>query len=199
MILIADDHALVSETIAAYLEQSGLQNVVTVQSLDEALAKAAASESLELVLLDWRMPGMEGLQGLSRMKDVVTDAPVAMMSGMASPEIAQEAISMGAAGFVPKTLGAKSLVSTIRLIMSGETYVPFEFMKDAGREAIPNLTRREAEVLRCVCAGKPNKQIARELELKEVTVKLHVKTMCRKLGAANRTQAAMIARDRQLV
>ncbi|WP_439109750.1 response regulator transcription factor [Lentibacter sp.] len=199
MILIADDHVLVSETIAAYLEQSGLQNIVTVQSLDEALAKAAASESLELVLLDWRMPGMEGLQGLSRMKDVVTDAPVAMMSGMASPEIAQEAISMGAAGFVPKTLGAKSLVSTIRLIMSGETYVPFEFMKDAGREAIPNLTRREAEVLRCVCAGKPNKQIARELELKEVTVKLHVKTMCRKLGAANRTQAAMIARDRQLV
>lgn len=199
MILIADDHALVSETIAAYLEQAGLENIVTVQNLDEALSVAATVDALELVLLDWRMPGMEGLQGLSRMKELVANTPVAMMSGLASPEIAQEALSLGAAGFVPKTLGAKSLVSTIRLIMSGETYVPFDFMTEAGRETTPNLTRREAEVLRCVCAGKPNKQIARELDLKEVTVKLHVKTMCRKLGASNRTQAAMIARDRQLV
>ena len=145
------------------------------------------------------MPGMDGLQGLALMKDANDGRPVAILSGMASPQIARDAIAAGAAGFVPKTLGAKSMISAIRFMAAGETFVPYEFMQQTEAKTVANLTERETEVLRGLCEGKSNKEIARDLDLQEVTVKLHVKTLCRKLDAKNRTQAAMIARDRKLV
>jgi DNA-binding NarL/FixJ family response regulator len=142
---------------------------------------------------------MDGLQGLERMKVANGDKPVAILSGTASPQIAKDAIAAGAAGFVPKTLGAKSMVSAIRFMAAGETFVPYEFMQQVDAKTVANLTERETEVLRGLCEGKSNKEIARDLDLQEVTIKLHVKTLCRKLDAKNRTQAAMIARDRKLV
>ena len=106
---------------------------------------------------------------------------------------------MGASGFVPKTLGAKSMMSAIRLMLAGEIFVPFDFMRQADQKTVANLTERETQVLDGLCAGKSNKEIARDLDLQEVTIKLHVKTLCRKLDAKNRTQAAMIAKERDLL
>ncbi|MDD9920869.1 MAG: response regulator transcription factor, partial [Boseongicola sp.] len=143
--------------------------------------------------------GMDGLAGLARMKEANDGRPVAILSGTATPQVARDAIDAGAAGFVPKTLGAKSMVSAIRFMAAGETYVPYDFMQQADAKTVANLTERETDVLRGLCEGKSNKEIARDLDLQEVTIKLHVKTLCRKLDAKNRTQAAMIARDRQLV
>ena len=91
------------------------------------------------------------------------------------------------------------MVSAIRFMAAGETFVPYSFMQEAEAKTVANLTERETEVLRGLCEGKSNKEIARDLDLQEVTIKLHVKTLCRKLDAKNRTQAAMIARDRKLV
>ena len=198
-ILIADDHDLVRDTIAMFLEAEGMAEIVSVEDLEAAIEATDKTGSFDLVLLDYNMPGMDGLQGLTRMMDANDDRPVAILSGSASPKTAMDAIAAGAAGFVPKTLGAKSMVSAIRFMAAGETFVPYDFMQQAEAKTVANLTERETDVLRGLCEGKSNKEIARDLDLQEVTIKLHVKTLCRKLDAKNRTQAAMIARDRKLV
>jgi two-component system nitrate/nitrite response regulator NarL len=125
---------------------------------------------------------------------------VALISGAASREIAEQALEMGAAGFLPKTLPAKSLVNAVKFMAMGEQYAPIDFMTAPEEEAPVNalaskLSERELQVLRGLTEGKSNKEIARDLDLTEPTIKLHMKTLYRKVGASNRTQAALIARD----
>ena len=198
-ILIADDHGLVRDTIALFLETEGVEEIMRAESLAEALETVCAAGCFDLVLLDYNMPGMMGLTGLARMKAANEGRPVAILSGTATPTIAREAIAAGAAGFLPKTLDARTMISAIHLMVAGRTYVPFDFLEREAARTVGNLTERETEVLRGLCEGKSNKEIARDLTLQEVTIKLHVKTLCRKLDARNRTQAAMIARDLSLV
>jgi DNA-binding NarL/FixJ family response regulator len=198
-VLVADDHDLVRETIAAFLEREGFDEVRMASTLDEALAATKASGAFDLVLIDYDMPGMNGLEGLKRMMQANGGNPVALMSGAASTTVAEQALAMGAAGFVPKTLGSKSMVAAARFMIAGETFAPMSMMKKEVAKKDLLLSPREVDVLRGICEGKSNKEIARDHDLQEVTVKLHVKTMSRKLGAKNRTHAAMIARDRHLV
>lgn len=128
---------------------------------------------------------------------------MAIISGIEKRDIAQAAIDAGACGFIPKTLSAKSMVNAIRFMALGETYLPIDFMTQM-EESTENplqqlLSGREQDVLRGLLDGKSNKEIARDLDIRETTVKLHVKTLYRKLGVANRTQAAMVARDRGFI
>ncbi len=198
-ILLADDHELVRDTIAAFLEREADMDLTTCQDVAGACAVLDADGPVDLVLLDYSMPGMNGLDGLKTILDKNDGNPVAIMSGTASKSVAQDALDQGAIGFLPKTMGAKSLVNAVRFMASGETFVPVAFMTAEDTEEInplaQNLTQRELEVLGGLCAGKSNKEIARDLDLQEVTIKLHVKTLCRKLDAKNRTQAAMIAKE----
>jgi two-component system nitrate/nitrite response regulator NarL len=145
------------------------------------------------------MPGMNGLDGLGRMRAANADKPVAILSGTTTRALAEEAIAAGAAGFVPKTLASKSMITAARFMAAGEVYAPFNFMQQKSETASELLTSRELEVLQGICRGQSNKEIALDYNLHEATVKLHAKTLCRKLGAKNRTHAAMIARDRNLV
>ena len=195
-LLIADDHDLVRDTIAAFLSAAGMELVRTAASLPDAL-DCMAKEPFDLVLLDYNMPGMNGFEGLTRALAVSGGRPVAVISGSASRELAAEAVRSGAAGFVPKTMPAKAMVAAVRHMASGETFTPIGLLQsETGLgEGQGNLTRRELDVLRGICVGKSNKEIARDLDLQEVTVKLHVKTLSRKLDARNRTHAAMIARS----
>lgn len=194
-ILVADDHDLVRETIAAYLEAEGFHDVRLASDVDGALELIAVCQ-FDLVLVDYEMPGMNGLSGLARLIAANRPGATALISGAISPEAAAAALEMGAAGFVPKTLGSRNLVAAVKSMIRGEVFAPVSLIA-SGVEKL--LSGRELEVLRGVCAGKSNKEIARDYGLQEVTVKLHVKTMSRKLGAKNRTHAAMIARDRKLV
>ncbi|MBB4303171.1 DNA-binding NarL/FixJ family response regulator [Rhodobium orientis] len=198
-ILIADDHELVRDTICAFLEREGDVRVSTASDFGEAIAKIDTEGPYDLVILDYNMPGMEGLESLAHAKDRNMGNPVGIISGTANRSVAEEALAAGAAGFLPKTLAAKSLIHAVRFMAAGEQYAPIDFMRaqdgDDDNPLAPKLSKRESEVLKGLMRGASNKEIARELDLQEVTVKLHVKTLCRKLDARNRTQAAMIAKD----
>lgn len=198
-ILLADDHDLVRDTLAAFLEAEGGITVEAVEDLDQVLAAVARNGAYDLVLLDYTMPGMNGLAGLTRTMAANDGKPVAIMSGTAPRAVAQEALDAGAIGFLPKTLPAKSLVNAIRFMAAGEVYAPVKFMTtediDETHPLAKKLSTREMQVLGGLCRGLANKEIARELDLQEVTIKLHVKTLCTKLEAKNRTHAAMIAKE----
>lgn len=200
-LLLADDHALIRDTLNAFFEREDDFTVVTSEDLPSALRKLEEDGPFDVILLDYAMPGMNGLEGFSEMRSR-TDAPVAIMSGTASRRIADEALSMGAAGFVPKTIGARSLIHAVRLMGAGEVFAPVQLMNEPktsdAAELRNKLTGREIEVLEGLSKGLANKEIARDLGLQEVTVKLHVKNLCRKMDAKNRTQAALIARDADL-
>ena len=200
-ILLADDHDLIRETIADFLAVKGFDAVSLAASLDGALGCIKESGPYDLVLLDYRMPGMNGLEGLERAIAANAPKPVAVLSGSTSRVVAEAAVRAGAIGFMPKTLGARNMVSAIRLMIAGKTYLPLGVFPEEPQEGPEGfqLSRREADVLRGICEGKSNKEIARDHDLQEVTVKLHVKTLGRKLGARNRTHAAMIARDYRLI
>jgi DNA-binding NarL/FixJ family response regulator len=198
-VLLADDHDLVLETLASFLTAEGGFEIETCGSLDAACEKISNDIAYDLVLLDYTMPGMNGLEGLKKAIDASFGRPVALMSGTATKTIAQDAIDSGAIGFLPKTMAAKSMVNAVRFMLMGETYIPLDFLNaEEEVEDIPlakQLSERELQVLGGLCKGYSNKEIARELDLQEVTIKLHVKTLCRKIQAKNRTHAAMIAKE----
>jgi DNA-binding NarL/FixJ family response regulator len=190
---------MVRETIASYLETEGRAAVVTVPDYLSAMKILSNKDPFDLVLLDFEMPGMNGIKGLSEAIKNFPDQAFAILSGTAPNKIAQEAVEMGAIGFLPKTMAAKSLVNAVRFMVAGETFVPASVLSMDGdvkeSEFSRQLSQREKQVLRGLCRGQSNKEIARDLELQEVTIKLHVRTLCKKLNAKNRTQIALIARD----
>lgn len=198
-ILIADDHDLVRETLAAFLERETDIDVYTSEDLQSATAQIRKDGPFDLVLLDYTMPGMNGLTGLETAIKINENHPVTLMSGTAPKAIAQKALDLGAIGFLPKTMGAKSLINAVRFMAAGDVYAPVKFMTDDSNEELnplaKGLSARELQVLGGLCQGLANKEIARDLELQEVTIKLHVKTLCRKLNAKNRTHAAMMAKE----
>ncbi|QGX98390.1 DNA-binding response regulator [Roseovarius faecimaris] len=197
-LLLADDHDLVRETLAEYLRQQGGFIVICARTFEEAVDLYAKHDHFDLILLDYSMPGMDALTGLERMRELA-DCPVALLSGTAPREIARRALKRGAAGFLPKTLAPVDMVAAVHAMLAGEVYLPIDFL--AGRGGTPmivSLTPRETDVLQGIVEGKSNKEIARDLDIQEVTVKLHLKTLSRKLGARNRTHAAMLARDQGL-
>jgi two-component system, NarL family, nitrate/nitrite response regulator NarL len=201
-VLIADDHDLVRDMLVMLLQSFGGIETSTAADLQQACALIDSQERYDLIMLDLNMPGMNGLVGLRHAMDMHGGQRVALLSGTATREIAQEALEMGAAGFVPKTLPAKSMINAVKFMTMGEQFVPIEFLTAQSMpEAHPladKLTPRELQMLKGLTEGKSNKEIARDFEISEPTVKLHMKTLYRKLDASNRTQAAMIAHEAKL-
>lgn len=199
-ILIADDHDLLRDTLVIYLQSEGGIETATAPDLPSVVKILDEGTPFDLVLLDFSMPGMNGLEGMKRVMAMPGRHRVALISGTANRETAEDALAAGAAGFLPKTLSARSLVNAVRFMSMGEQYAPLEFMRAHAEDGSDHplarqLSRRELEVLEGLTHGKSNKEIARDLDIREPTVKLHVKTLYRKIGAANRTQAAMIAKE----
>ena len=201
-ILIADDHHLVRDTIAAYLSSVDGFSVQTAANLDDALTLMAGIDAFDLLILDYNMPGMDGLHGLELARKAFPATRVALMSGVANREVANKAMDQGAIGFIPKSLTAVSLVNAIKFVLSGERYFPFDFETSGNKApltgAFASLSERELETLEQLCIGLSNKEIARNLGVQEVTVKLHVKNVLAKLDVSNRTQAALLAKEKHL-
>lgn len=198
-VLVADDHDMVREAIAAYLSTEGEFDVEAVCDADGAFASLKSESAFDLVLLDYQMPGMSGIETLKKALEANGGKGVAIMSGSAPPHLAQEVLDAGAIGFVPKTIGGLSLLNAVRFMCAGEIYVPHDLLREGltapTHPLLEDLTQREVEVLEGLCKGQSNKEIARDLGLQEVTIKLHVRTLCRKLDARNRTQAALAAKS----
>ncbi|TRD20677.1 response regulator transcription factor [Palleronia caenipelagi] len=197
-ILIADDHGLLIDIFSQYLEGTGEFTVESAADLGGALVKVRTSGPFDLVLLDFSMPGMRGLEGLRRILKLEQGPRVAIISGTISASVAREALSQGAVGIIPKDISAEEFIMAVRNMVNGNRYWPRSLGAEgdkANRSLQELLSPREMQVLERLTRGLSNKEIGRELEVSEATVKLHVKTLYRKIDAANRTQAAMIGRD----
>ncbi|MGB0735339.1 MAG: response regulator transcription factor [Paracoccaceae bacterium] len=201
-ILVADDHEMILDIARMYLDQQGDMSVVTVPDLDAALNAFREEGPFDVVILDYQMPGMDGLAGLQKMVSLAGDLPVAIITGNATRNLMNQSLDAGAAGIISKSLPMRSLANSIRFIHSGETYLPLYLMQDEpNKKAVDSgpLSGREMTVLGHLGEGRKNKEIASTLGLSEGTVKMHVMSICRKLEATNRTQAVVIARDMGLL
>lgn len=200
-VLIADDHQLVREMISSFLSSQPGFLVSVAESYQDAYKMLHESEPFDVVLLDVQMQGMEGIRTVETLVREFSSSSIVIFSGVATNQFIQEALKAGAKGYIPKTLPFKSLLTTIRLVASGESFVPSSFVTRDKREDVAkkfSLSESELSVLRMVCAGLANKEIAREMETTEVLIKMHMRGICKRLGAKNRTQAAVIALREQL-
>jgi len=211
-LLIADDHTLFRDAMVEFIRRDDPTARVTVaKSHTEAMELLTDLSDVDLVLLDLRMPGMSGLEGITKMRQTYPGQKVAILSGTAEEEDVKGAMELGAVAYFPKTMSATSLIKAIQLVLNGERYVPLGQGADimpshyAGEPArkmpgpdsavLTALTPREREVLQYLVRGVSNKEIARDLNLQLPTIKLHVAGICRKLKVQNRTQAALIAQN----
>ncbi|WP_404385877.1 LuxR C-terminal-related transcriptional regulator [Caenispirillum salinarum] len=205
-VVLADDHELVRSGLRPFLEE--LADSVEVEEhgdLDGLLAGAAAAD---LVIMDLRMPGVEGAACLTRVTKAFAPAPVVVLSASQAVDDILAVARAGLAAYLPKTMPGPAMVAALRLVLLGERYFPASAFEAAGgsgdsillREAParkPNplglLSAREREILEHMIEGETNKAIAKSLTLQEITVKVHLRNIYRKMGAANRTQAVRIA------
>ncbi|WP_051294670.1 response regulator [Gemmobacter nectariphilus] len=194
-VLIADDHLLLRETLVHFLSREPGFSVSTAGSLAETLSRIATDGPFDVVLLDVVMPGMQGLPGVSEVVAANAGGAVVVMSGNVQRSFVEGAMQRGAKGYVPKTLPARALAEAMRQVASGRSYLPVDLYSGVpapAPEGLSHLSPQELRVLRYLCQGLSNKEIAREMDIGEVTVKTHMRAICTKLGARNRTQAALI-------
>ena len=211
-ILFADDHTLVREGICPFLHELAPNvEVLEADTLPAAEQRASDAGHLDLILLDLKMPGMDGFNGVSRFTKSHPDVPIVILSGHYNRNDVIAALDYGISGYIPKNIGGMAMVNALRLVLSGEKYLPSEAFSDHGSdedESIINpptlppkppldpkfstLTQREAEILAHLIEGETNKHIARSLNLQEITVKIHVRNIYRKIGAQNRARAVRI-------
>ena len=193
-ILLADDHPLFADALRVLIERNLPASALTVvPDLDAAVRALAAGTPYDLAILDLHMPGANGFEGIERIRARSPDMPFAVISGAATPADVSRALQLGARGFLPKTLPPHVLAAALQVLAAGGTYVPANYAATQPQPApagVPGLTPREAEVLTLLAAGRANKEIGRALDLQEITVKLHVRNIFRKLGVRNRVEAA---------
>jgi DNA-binding NarL/FixJ family response regulator len=204
-ILIADDHPLFRAALADLIRRTPeFELVGAVEALDPALI-LLAERPCDLALLDLRMPGMTDLSVLSALRAKHPDTKLALISGNLDSEAVSDGLKNGVVGFLPKSFDPPVILAAIRLILSGAIYVPHELAALASDPAPAsaasgepsNLTEREREILTMMVAGASHKEIARSLELAEITIKLHAQRIVKKLGVRNRAAAiARAVRDR---
>ncbi len=188
-VLLVDDENLVREALADFLARV-LSVEVTAHADCKGALVALRGGGFDLVLLDIRLPGTDGLACLERMLKSA-DVPVLMLTGHLDHKKMRMAFALGAKGVVSKNLDPELLIKVVDLVMAGMTYVPEELLE--AEERFGNLIAREQEVLILLAEGHTNKAIATRLGIKEITVKVHLQKVFRKLSVSNRTQAVRVA------
>lgn len=198
-VLLADDHVLIAEAVGSVLSAHNFFSVDTVESLSDALIALAGDKQYQIVMLDIKMPDATGIDSIKRVLDAAAGAKVTLFTAHADRQIVVRALKLGVRGIIPKTMPLQALESVLRLIHSGELFVPSALMQEH-EEAGPNeLTQIESLVLTMAAEGLTNKRIAHDIGATEATIKMHMRAICKKLGASNRAHAAIIARKNALI
>ena len=200
-VLIVDDHPVVRRGLRVLLEvQDGIE--VAGEAGDGATALALAAEHApDVILLDLKLPGMDGIAVLGELRDRDSAARVLVLTSATEPASASLAVRSGAAGVLYKDVDPDALVRAIRSVHDGHLLLAREaagsLVRSAGTwgpgAALETLTSREREVLAELTKGRSNREIARALGVSEKTVKAHVSSVLAKLGVQDRTQAALLA------
>lgn len=199
-ILLADDHTLIAQAVASVLMENGRFTVDTVENLQDAITAMTDGPRYDLVMLDLRMPGVKGLDSLKRVIDMGTAERITLFTANADRHIVKRAIELGVHGVIQKTMPLNSLESVLRLILSGQTFLPSSVIEaPANGTDGDDLSEIELLILKFAAEGMTNKSIASQVGLNETTVKMHMRAICRKLKATNRVQAVVIARNNALI
>ncbi len=201
-VLIIDDHPLFREALSSAVSLAFPAAMSReVSSLDDAITVLESDRDYDIALLDLNMPGVQGFEGLLKLRTMHPRLPVLVVSGLENEQIIDEAITYGAAGFLPKSLGREVLATAIKTILAGDVYVPDKLQctdsadnassKVKIIERLLSLTPQQLRVLFMLREGLLNKQIAYELDVGATTVKKHVSEILRKLCVHSRTQAVI--------
>jgi DNA-binding NarL/FixJ family response regulator len=200
-ILIADDHKLIVEGIRRALESADDIEVVAEASTGSQVLPLVRRTTPDVVLLDMRMPEMDGITCLDLIRRDCPKVKVVMLSVFSDREHVEIAFKHGASGYIIKTINPLDLPSAIRQAVEGAVFhalgLPESEPKENGKGAA--LTDRELEILKAVARGLSNQAIGKELWVTEQTVKFHLTNIYRKLRIANRTEAARYAYQHGLV
>jgi DNA-binding NarL/FixJ family response regulator len=201
--LIVDDHPLFREALQSAVRMAHADaEVFEATSIEGAIDVAAAHRDLDLALLDLSLPGTSGFSGLVRFRSAYPKLPVVVVSGHEDPDLVAEAMSLGIAGYIPKSTSRQELSDAIGEALNGSIYVPPHLRAKLAEKApeteqsvilkkLRTLTPQQLLVMEMIKAGLQNKQIAYELKLAETTVKAHVSEILRKLGVFTRTRAVI--------
>lgn len=208
-LLIADDHALFRDGLSLQLEKIAPHAVINqAANFSQALKIVQSSPDIDLVIIDLDMPDMKWEDGLRELRAKAPNSRFVVISASEDIRNIKKVLDMGISGYIPKRSETKVLLSALKLVIDGGTYLPPSVMDSAAsphadarvaRNGGKVLTPRQAEVLDYVAEGMSNKQIAYKMDVSEATVKLHINALLRAVGATNRTQAVIIAQKMGLI
>ncbi|ABG40390.1 two component transcriptional regulator, LuxR family [Paraglaciecola sp. T6c] len=202
-ILVADDHPLFREAIINTIS-SAFPGSTTYETedIESTLELVKSNDEIDLILLDLNMPGMTGLNGLLDVRNECPTTPVVIVSAETEKQKILQTLSYGAVGFIAKSSSKQVIGEAIQSVFAGNVYLPPNIMRsqavanqtnecEISPEKISLLTRRELIVLKHLTKGEANKQIAYNLHISETTIKSHVSSILKKLGATNRVKVVV--------
>lgn len=201
-VALADDHRLLLDAVTALLEADGDFDVVAAADSAAQLLRVLAQTSPDVVVLDVHMPGTDGLACLQVIRERHPRIKVVMLSGIDEPRVVQRALRLGAAAFVKKEVDPRDFAAVLRQALEETVASQPAGLEDADeglQELRALLTPSELAVLEALARGLVNKEIARDLEIAQQTVKFHLTNVYRKLGVGNRTEAIRYAFERGLI
>jgi two-component system nitrate/nitrite response regulator NarL len=209
-VLLIDDHTLFRLGLKGLLERSGIEVIGAASTGQEGLQKAHEL-SPDVILLDMRMPDMDGLAVLSKLREQGVGVPITILTTSEEERDLVECLRAGAQGYLLKDMDPEELVAALRKIVAGESVVAPQLasalakalQQKSSTPSMPDtplseLTPREREIIAHLAEGQSNKAIARDLGISDGTVKLHVKAILRKLNVRSRVEAAVIAVEQGL-
>jgi DNA-binding NarL/FixJ family response regulator len=203
-VVIVDDHPLfraaLKSAVCAACATGEFFEADSVATLFDTLER---HPSVDLLLLDLNLPGAHGFSALAYLRGAYPELPVVVVSARDDPTTVQQAMAFGAQGYLSKSANADSICASVRAVLRGDFVTPADYRGGSTglpdhaaleiAERLAQLTPQQFRVFSKLCAGRLNKQIAYELQITEATVKAHMTAIMRKLGAANRTQTALLA------
>lgn len=200
-LLVADDHALFADALCSLIQMHWPDCVVShVADAHELFEALSTCTSLDGILLDLRMPGMEAASNIERIVEGAGGVPVILMSGLATASEISEAFDMGISEFIPKSRTGSDLVKILIEVL-GRGGMPLDRSPEGASadQILARLSRRELETARRMARGQSNKEIALSLNISPETVKVYSKSILKKFSVRNRTEFAIEAVRRGLV